>query len=60
VEVRNDGAEIWAGSQFQGVDGAAAAKALGLEPGQMKLNAMLAVGGFGRRANPVSDCVVRP
>jgi isoquinoline 1-oxidoreductase beta subunit len=58
VEVRNDGAELWVGSQFQGVDLMAAAKTLGLKPEQVKLNTMLAGGGFGRRANPVSDYVV--
>jgi isoquinoline 1-oxidoreductase beta subunit len=58
VEVRADGAEIWVGSQFQGVDQAAAAKVLGLKPEQVRLNTMLAGGGFGRRANPVSDYVV--
>jgi isoquinoline 1-oxidoreductase beta subunit len=58
VEVRPDGAEIWVGSQFQTVDQGAAAKVLGLEPSKVKLNTMLAGGGFGRRANPVSDYVV--
>jgi isoquinoline 1-oxidoreductase beta subunit len=58
VEVRGDSAEIWVGSQFQGVDAGAAAKTLGLKPEQVKLNTMLAGGGFGRRANPVSDYVV--
>ncbi len=58
VEVRADGAELWVGSQFQGVDQAAAAKTLGLKPEQVKLNTMLAGGGFGRRANPVSDYVI--
>ncbi len=58
VEVRPDGAEIWVGSQFQSVDQAAAAKVLGLKPEQVTLNTMLAGGGFGRRANPVSDYVV--
>jgi isoquinoline 1-oxidoreductase subunit beta len=58
VEVRADGAEIWVGSQFQGVDQGAAAKVLGLKPEQVRLNTMLAGGGFGRRANPVSDYVV--
>ena len=58
VEVRSGGAEIWVGSQFQAVDQAAAAKVLGLQPAQVKLNTMLAGGGFGRRANPVSDYVV--
>ncbi len=59
VIVRDDGAEIWVGSQFQGVDQAAAAKVLGFKPEQVKLNTMLAGGGFGRRANPVSDYVVQ-
>ncbi len=58
VELRPDGAEIWVGSQFQGVDHLAAAKALGLEPSKVKLNTMLAGGGFGRRANPVSDYII--
>ena len=58
VEVRDDGAEIWVGSQFQTVDQAAAARVLGLKPSQVRLNTMLAGCGFGRRANPVSDYVV--
>ena len=58
VEVRDDGAEIWVGSQFQGVDQGAAARVLGLKPEQVTLHTMLAGGGFGRRANPVSDYVV--
>jgi isoquinoline 1-oxidoreductase beta subunit len=58
VELQGDGAEIWTGTQFQTVDQAAAAKALGLVPAKVKLNTMLAGGGFGRRANPTSDYVV--
>jgi isoquinoline 1-oxidoreductase beta subunit len=58
VELRDDGAEIWTGTQFQGVDHPAAAKALGLAPEKVRLNTMLAGGGFGRRANPASDYVV--
>jgi isoquinoline 1-oxidoreductase beta subunit len=58
VEFRGDSAEIWCGSQFQTVDQAAAAKALGLAPEKVKLNTMLAGGGFGRRANPASDYIV--
>lgn len=58
VEVQADRAEIWVGSQFQGVDQPAAAKALGLAPENVRLNTVLAGGGFGRRANPVSDYVV--
>ena len=58
IEVKGDGAEIWVGSQFQGVDLPAAAQVLGLDPSRVKLNTMLAGGGFGRRANPSSDYVV--
>ena len=58
VELQGDGAEIWVGSQFQGVDQPAAAKTLGLDPSKVKLNTMLAGGGFGRRANPASDYVI--
>jgi len=58
IELQGDRAEIWVGSQFQGVDHPAAAKALGLDPSRVKLHTMLAGGGFGRRANPVSDYVV--
>jgi len=57
VEVKGDSAEIWVGSQFQTVDQAAAAKVLGLKPEQVKLNTVMAGGGFGRRANPVSDYI---
>jgi isoquinoline 1-oxidoreductase beta subunit len=58
VELRGDSAELWVGSQFQTVDAGAAARALGIEPAKVKLNTMLAGGGFGRRANPASDYVV--
>jgi isoquinoline 1-oxidoreductase beta subunit len=58
VELRGDGAEIWVGSQFQGVDQLAAAKMLGIAPEKVRLNTMLAGGGFGRRATPTSDYVV--
>ena len=58
VELGANGAEIWVGSQFQTADQAAAAKALGLKPEQVRLHTMLAGGGFGRRANPASDYIV--
>jgi isoquinoline 1-oxidoreductase beta subunit len=58
VDFNGEAAEIWVGSQFQGVDQPAAAKALGLDPAKVKLNTMLAGGGFGRRANPASDYVI--
>jgi isoquinoline 1-oxidoreductase beta subunit len=58
VDMRGESAELWVGSQFQTVDQGAAAKALGLDPSKVKLNTMHAGGGFGRRANPVSDYIV--
>ena len=58
VSVKADSCEIWVGSQFQTVDQGAAAKVAGLKPEQVKLNTMIAGGGFGRRANPTSDYVI--
>lgn len=58
VSVKADSCEIWVGSQFQTVDQGAAAKVAGLKPEQVKLNTMIAGGGFGRRANPSSDYVI--
>ena len=58
VSVKADSCEIWVGSQFQTGDQAAAAKVLGFKPEQVKLNTMIAGGGFGRRANTASDYIV--
>ena len=58
VDLKTDRCEIWVGSQFQTVDQGAAAKAAGLKPEQVKLNTMIAGGGFGRRANPASDYII--
>jgi isoquinoline 1-oxidoreductase beta subunit len=60
VELKPDGCEVWAGSQFQTVDQGAAAKVPSMKPEQVKLNTMLAGGGFGRRANPASTTSSRP
>ena len=53
-----DACKIWAGTQFQTVDRAAAAKVAGLDPEKVQITTMLAGGGFGRRAVPDSDWVV--
>ncbi|HEX9391793.1 MAG TPA: xanthine dehydrogenase family protein molybdopterin-binding subunit [Usitatibacteraceae bacterium] len=58
VKVDADRCEIWAGTQMQTVDQGAAARVLGFKPEQVKINTMIAGGGFGRRANPVSDYMV--
>jgi len=51
-------AELWVGTQFHGVDSAAAARVLGIKPEQVKMNVQMAGGGFGRRAASSSDFVV--
>lgn len=58
VDLRADSMEIWVGTQFQTVDHAAAAAAAGLAPEKVKLHTTFMGGGFGRRANPVSDYIV--
>ncbi|MCC6669439.1 MAG: xanthine dehydrogenase family protein molybdopterin-binding subunit [Planctomycetes bacterium] len=58
VDLRADSCEIWAGSQFQTVDHAAAAAAAGLPGAKVKLHTTFLGGGFGRRANPASDYIV--
>jgi len=58
VDLREDRMEIWAGSQFQTVDQAAAARVAGLDPSRVTLHTTFLGGGFGRRANPASDYIV--
>ena len=52
-----DKCEIWAGCQFQTIDQANAAAAVGLTPAQVSINTLAAGGTFGRRANPESDYI---
>jgi isoquinoline 1-oxidoreductase beta subunit len=58
VDLKDDGCEIWTGTQFETVDRANAAKVAGLPPDKVKIHTTLLGGGFGRRANPSSDFVV--
>ena len=58
VDLKLGAMTIWCGSQFQTVDQLRAAQAAGLQPEQVNLVTTLAGGGFGRRANPMSDYVV--
>jgi isoquinoline 1-oxidoreductase subunit beta len=58
VDLRANSCEIWTGTQFQTGDRAAAAAVAGLKPEQVQIHTTLLGGGFGRRANPVSDFVV--
>ena len=57
VEVTKDGAEIWAGSQFQTVEQATAAAVLGLKPDQVQIHTTWAGGSFGRRATTTADYI---
>ena len=58
VDLRADSCEIWTGTQFETVDRANAAQVAGLPPEKVQIHTTLLGGGFGRRANPVSDFVV--
>lgn len=58
VHVTGDKCEIWTGTQWQTQDLNRAAAALGCDPGKVQLHTTFLGGGFGRRANPVSDIVV--
>lgn len=50
ADVRQDGCDVWVGTQFQTGDRAAAAQASGLDPENVALHTTLLGGGFGRRA----------
>src|SRR5712691_1827705 len=58
VDLRPDSCEIWTGTQFETVDRANAAQVAGLPAEKVQIHTTLLGGGFGRRANPVSDFVV--
>jgi isoquinoline 1-oxidoreductase subunit beta len=58
VDLRGDSCEIWTGTQFETVDRANAALVAGLPPEKVQIHTTLLGGGFGRRANPISDFVV--
>jgi isoquinoline 1-oxidoreductase subunit beta len=49
ADVRADGADIYVGTQIQGVAQATAAAAAGLKPEQVNIHTTLLGGGFGRR-----------
>jgi isoquinoline 1-oxidoreductase beta subunit len=50
ADVRQDGCDVWVGTQFQTMDRAAAAQDAGLDPANVDLHTTLLGGGFGRRA----------
>ena len=58
VRLDAGGCEVWNGEQFQTGDQHALAKLLGIPPEKVTLHQLYAGGGFGRRANPLSDYVL--
>ncbi|MCX6956578.1 MAG: xanthine dehydrogenase family protein molybdopterin-binding subunit [Verrucomicrobia bacterium] len=58
AHVRPDGVEVWAPTQFQGMDVQNAARAAGTTPDKVTIHTTLLGGGFGRKANPTSDFIV--
>ncbi|WP_374652752.1 molybdopterin cofactor-binding domain-containing protein [Dongia sp.] len=58
IELTADGAEIWAGSQFQSIDDYAVSQVLGTTPDKIKIHTLLGGGSFGRRANSMADWAV--
>ncbi|GMR22443.1 MAG: xanthine dehydrogenase family protein molybdopterin-binding subunit [Acidobacteriota bacterium] len=57
AHVREDGCDIWAGTQGQSIDQTIASHITGLKPEQIRVHTTLLGGGFGRRANVTSDFV---
>jgi isoquinoline 1-oxidoreductase beta subunit len=57
VKIEGDRCEIWTGTQFQTPDQGAAARILGIPPGNVSIHTPFLGGGFGRRANPACDFV---
>jgi len=57
VKLEGNRCEIWAGTQFQGMDQMTAAKIAGVPPEHVTIHTMFLGGGFGRRATPTSDFV---
>lgn len=58
AEVRDDGCDLWLGTQNQSQDAQLVAAALGLPPASVKVHTQFLGGGFGRRASGVSDFAV--
>lgn len=58
IDLQKDTCTVWAGSQFQTLDLLAVARTAKLAADKVKLNTMMAGGGFGRRACMTSDYLV--
>ena len=58
VDLQADRCTLWTGTQSQTLDRMMAAKTAGLKPEQVEIHTTFLGGGFGRRANPMSDFVI--
>jgi isoquinoline 1-oxidoreductase beta subunit len=58
ADVRADGCDLWLGTQMPTYDRDAAARELGLDPGQVRVHSTFLGGGFGRRAQRFSEVTV--
>lgn len=58
AQVKGDRLEIWAGTQFQGIDAGFIEAALGYTRDKITINTLWLGGSFGRRGPPNSDFVV--
>ena len=57
VDLREDGCDIYTGTQMQTADRDTAARISGLAPEKVRIHTTFLGGGFGRRGNPASDFV---
>lgn len=57
VDLRQEGCEVWVGTQNQTATRDTAARISGLRPDQVTVHTTYLGGGFGRRGNPHSDFV---
>ena len=58
ARIDGDGCEIWAGTQFQGIDAANIAQATGIAAARLTIHTQWLGGSFGRRASPNGDFLV--
>ncbi|WP_035386906.1 xanthine dehydrogenase family protein molybdopterin-binding subunit [Ferrimonas senticii] len=58
AEVSDGACELWTGAQLPTIDQTLVAKALGINPENIKIHTLIAGGSFGRRGCPGSDYIV--
>ena len=58
VQIDGDGCEIWAGTQFQGIDAGNLQQLAGVDPAKLTIHTQWLGGSFGRRAAPQADFLV--